>query len=187
MKKILNIALLSFLAQLALPAFAEKADKDKPLHIDADKLEVDDAKKESIFQGNVVMTQGTLVLRAEKITVQENPAGFKHAVAYGNPVFYRQKREGLDEYVEGEGMRAEYDSKTDTVEFFDHALVRRGGDEVRGNSISYNSSTDFFKSEGGAKGSGGRVHAVIQPKKKEAAEKQPPLPLESTPSMQNPQ
>lgn len=150
-----------------LPAHAEKADKEQPIHIDADKIEIDDAKKINKFEGNVVLTQGTLMIKADRIVVTQDAAGNKHAVAYSesHPVYFRQKREGYDQYVEGAGDRAEYDSKTDTVAFFGNAYVKRGQDIVKGNTISYNSNTEFFQSSGDSRT--GRVHAVIQPKKKE--------------------
>ncbi len=161
----------------AVPAIAEKADRDKPIHIDADRVEIDDAKKINTFYGNVILTQGTLIIKADKAVVTQDAAGNRHATAYSgaHPVYFRQKREGYDEYIEGEGDRGEYDSKTDTVELFGNAHVKRGKDTVKGNYISYNSNTDFFRSEGGAKTPTGRVHAVIQPKKKEGQKASAPV------------
>ena len=171
----------------SISARAEKADRDQPIHIDADRIEIDDAKKINTFLGNVVLTQGTLVIKADKVVVTQDSEGNKHATAYSEtkPVYFRQKREGYDEYIEGEGDRAEYDSKTDTVELFDHAYVKRGQDIVRGNYISYNSNTEYFKSEGGAKTPEGRVHAVIQPKKKEE-QKNPPVEIKPAGSLEKP-
>ena len=172
-----------------MTAHAERADRDKPIRIDADRVEIDDAKKINTFYGNVVLTQGTLIIKADKAIVTQDADGNKHATAYSgeHPVYFRQKREGYDEYIEGEGDRAEYDSKTDTVELFGNAHVKRGQDTVKGNYISYNSNTEFFRSEGGAKTPSGRVHAVIQPKKKEIRKSSPAAirpsqSLESAPS-----
>ncbi|MBY0577582.1 MAG: lipopolysaccharide transport periplasmic protein LptA [Burkholderiales bacterium] len=169
------------------PVLAEKADKEKPIQVDADRIQIDDAKKVNTFEGNVVLTQGTLVIRADRIVVTQDEAGNKHAVAYssGSPVHFRQKREGFDEYVEGEGNRAEYDGKTDTVEFFGNAYVKRAQDIVTGNYISYNSNTEFFQSVGGARTPTGRVHAVIQPKKKDAGGAAPLL-IEPSKTMASP-
>ncbi len=159
--------LLVLLALFSAPLFAENADKSKPINIDADRIEIDDAKKITTFDGNVVLTQGTLTINAQKVVVTQDAEGNKHATAYSgsHPVHFRQKREGVDEYVEGEGDRAEYDSKSDTVELFGNAYVKRGQDIVKGNYISYDSKTEFFKSRGGVENASGRVHAVIQPKK----------------------
>jgi lipopolysaccharide export system protein LptA len=151
-------------------AAAERADRGKPINLEADRMRVDDAQKTSVFEGRVVMTQGTLTIRADKITVRQDKDGYQYGTATGNLANFRQKRDGAEEFVEGEAERIEYNSKIDRVEFFSRGrLKREPADEVRGNYISYDSRTEFFSVSGGAgagtPGSpGGRVTAVIQPK-----------------------
>ena len=133
-------------------------------------MRVDDAQKTSVFEGKVVMTQGTLSIHADKVTVRQDKEGYQYGSATGNLATFRQKRDGADEYIEGEAERIEYNGKLDKVEFFNRARLKRDpADEVRGNYISYDSRTEFFTVTGGAgpaaSGSpGGRVHAVIQPR-----------------------
>lgn len=168
----LNRLLLLLFMLLCIPASqAEKADRDKPIDIDADKAEVDDAKQISTFIGNVVVTQGTMVIKGDKMVVTQDKDGFKHGTAYGHPASYRQKREGLDEYVEGYGDRIEYDTRADTVDFYVHAKVTRGHDEVRGEHVTYNANTEIFRADdkGSAAGAPTRVHAVLYPKPKPAS------------------
>ena len=166
--------LLFALLMLPLTAFGELGDRDKPVNLEADTMTVDDAKKVSIYQGNVVLTQGTLIIHADRLVVTEGQEGANHGTAQGNPATFRQKREGLDEYIEGYAQRIEYDSSKDAVELFTQARMKRNQDEVRGNYISYDGKTEFFKVIGGkeaitANNPRGRVRVVIQPKKKEAA------------------
>ncbi len=103
------------------------------------------------------------------------PTGFQYGIAYGNPAHFRQKREGYDEYVEGFSERLEYDGKADKVQLFTNARIQHGGDEVRGDYISYNAVTEFFQVIGGGKSAAtsgnpqGRVRAIIQPKPKPGA------------------
>jgi len=155
---------------LAGPAQAERADRTKPINLESDSMRVDDVQKISVFEGKVVMTQGTLTIRADKITVRQDKEGHQYGSASGNPATFRQKRDGAEEYIEGEADRIEYNGKIDKVEFFDRArLKREPADEVRGNYISYDSRTEYFTVTGGAgpTASGrpaGRVHAVIQPR-----------------------
>jgi lipopolysaccharide export system protein LptA len=159
----------------ASAAHAERADRNKPMHIESDRVSIDDAHQISIFTGNVVMTQGTLIIRGDKIEVTQDKNGFKHGTATGNLASFRQKREGLDEYVEGYGERIEYDSGSEIMEIFGHARVQRGLDDVRGEHITYNSRTEIFQvnSAPGKQAAPAdkepRVRAVIQPK-----DKQPP-------------
>lgn len=162
---------------LLLPAagHAERADRDKPINLEADTVNLDDANKVSVYQGNVQLTQGTLLIRADKLVVKEDAAGMQHATAYGNPASFRQKREGMDEYVEGYGLRIEYDARIEKAELFTQARMKRNQDEVRGNYISYDARTELFQVIGGGKEAAapgkekGRVRAVIQPKAKPAA------------------
>ena len=158
------------LALLAGPAQAERADRTKPINLESDRMQVDDAQKTSVFEGKVVMTQGTLAIHADKVTVRQDTEGHQYGSASGNPATFRQKRDGAEEYIEGEADRIEYNGKLDKVEFFNHArLKREPADEVRGNYISYDSRTEYFTVTGGAGptvsgGPAGRVHAVIQPR-----------------------
>jgi lipopolysaccharide export system protein LptA len=160
---------------LAGSVLAERADRDRPVHLEADRATVQDANKLATFTGNVVLTQGTLVIRADKMTVKEDANGFQHATAFGNLASFRQKRDGRDEYVEGWSERMEYDGKADKVQLFKKARLRRGQDEVHGDYISYDAVNEFFQVNGSGETStqthsGGRVRAVIQPKKKPDAE-----------------
>ena len=166
---------------------AEKADREKPINLEADRVAVDDAKQISTFEGRVVLTQGTLIIRGDRMEVRQDSQGFKHGTTWGNLAYFRQKREGYDEYIEGWAERIEYDGRADTVQLFVRASMKKGGDEVRGNYISYDANSEFFQVVGGgaqAKGGGdGRVRAVIQPKPKEPAAvqpAQPPVPLKPT-------
>jgi lipopolysaccharide export system protein LptA len=147
---------------------AELADREKPVNIEADRLNVDDKKKESLFDGNVTMTQGTLVLRADRVVVRQDDDGFNYAVAWGRQAYFRQKREGVDEYIEGWSDRMEYDGKKDKVQLFTNAKVTKGPDEVRGDYISYDAVTEFYQVIGGPSvvtngNPKGRVRATIQP------------------------
>lgn len=164
-------------------AIAEKADRDKPINLEADRVTVDDAKQVSTFEGRVVLTQGTLIIRGDRMEVRQDSQGFKHGTTWGNLAYFRQKREGYDEYIEGWAERIEYDGRADTVQLFVRASMKKGGDEVRGNYISYDANSEFFQVVGGGAqakgGADGRVRAVIQPKTKEPAA-QPPMPLKPT-------
>jgi lipopolysaccharide export system protein LptA len=164
------------------PALAERADRNKPVNVVADKVNVDDTNKVSVFEGNVVLTQGTIVIHANKVIVRQDAAGFNSGTAYGNLATFRQKMEGVDEYIEGEAERIEYDGKEEKLELFNSAHIKRGQDELRGNYISYNALTEFYQALSGKQpANSGRVHVVIQPKEK-AAKRTPPPPETLKPS-----
>lgn len=163
-------------------AQAEKADRFKPLNVEADQPgRIDLLNQYVVFNGNVVVTKGTMVIRAARIEVRETPDGYHSAVALGaagKPATFRQKRDGVDEYIEGEAERLEYDGKTDTIRFVTNASVRRlrgagVADEISGNLVSYDSITEVFSVSGGAASTptnpGGRVRAVLTPREGSAA------------------
>jgi lipopolysaccharide export system protein LptA len=165
-----SLILSGLILTMAGPVQAERADRTKPINLESDSMRVDDAQRTSVFEGKVVMTQGTLTIRADKITVRQDKDGHQYGSASGNLATFRQKRDGADEYIEGEAERIEYDGKADKVEFFNRArLKREPADEVRGNYISYDSRTEYFSVTGGAGPAASgrpedRVHAVIQPR-----------------------
>ncbi len=172
------------LVLLAAPgARAEKADRDKPVNLEADRVTIDDAKQLAVFEGKVTLTQGTLVIQGDRMEVRQDKEGFKYGTTWGRPAYLRQKREGYDEYIEGWAERIEYDGRTETMQMFDRARLRRGEDEVRGNYISYDARAEFYQvTGGGAKAAApnnpeGRVRAVIQPKPKEKPPASPPVSL----------
>ncbi|MDD2914679.1 MAG: lipopolysaccharide transport periplasmic protein LptA [Gallionella sp.] len=183
-----NKLLLAVLLLLASPAcFAERADRDKPIHLESDQVMMDDARHISTFTGNVQFTQGTMLIRGDKIVVTEDAEGFKHGTAYGRTASFRQKREGLDEYVDGYGERIEYDTRAETVDFYVQARVVRDLDDVRGEHITYSQKTEIFQVHSGAATEANappkRVRAVLQPKhKKDAATPSAPdtLPIKSS-------
>ncbi|MDR0577797.1 MAG: lipopolysaccharide transport periplasmic protein LptA [Candidatus Accumulibacter sp.] len=177
-----------------LPAHAEKGDQDKPINLEADRVSIDDINKVQIFEGNVVMTQGTMQLRAGRLVVTQDADGFQKGVATGGRgglARFRQKRDGKDEYIEGEAERITHDARAEKTEFFVRAWIKSGQDEVKGHYISYEATTEKYlvTNSGNAKpaadGTPSRVRAVIQPKNKSdpAEDKTTPLTLKPAPDV----
>jgi lipopolysaccharide export system protein LptA len=170
------VLLRSFVACIALAsacvAHAEKADREKPISFSSDGGEVNYEKKTGVLTGNVVITQGTLTIKADRINFKQNADNSLSATAVGNPLSFRQKRDDAEGYYEGWAQRAEYDGTKEQLELFDNAILKRGADEIRSNYISYNSATELFKAEGrpstnpaaGEIGRNDRVRGVFQPK-----------------------
>jgi lipopolysaccharide export system protein LptA len=182
-------------------AQAEKADRDKPMNIEADALRYDDLKQTSLFSGNVVLTKGTIVIRAARVDVRQDPEGYQHGTATAAPgklAYYRQKREGGDEFIEGEADTIEYDGRADVVKFIRHAVLRRYrgatlNDETTGNQINYDNNTDVFTVDGGPASAtpanpGGRIRAFMTPKEaaSAAAPADPGAPLRPSTNLQGP-
>ena len=167
-------------------AFAERADKDKPAIINADQSNGDD--QNHVYTGDVVLTKGTIILRADQLTLKEDPEGYNFGTAVSTQAnrlaYFKQKREGVDEFIEGQAERIEYDEKSDTVRLFNRAIVKRlvagrDADESRGDRIDYNSRTEGYTvlSTGApSTGPGDRKRqttTILQPKIKPGASNAP--------------
>ena len=188
--KLLALCLLTVLPTAVL---AEKGDREKPINLEADRISIDDIKKQQIFEGNVILTQGTMQIRTNRLVVTQDADGFQKGVATGGAnglARFKQKREGSNDYVEGEGERIEHDAREEKTEFFVRAWVKSGLDEVKGQYISYDALTEKYVVTNGAgqtksaKGEAqARVRAIIQPKGKTAGSEQPGEPLTLRPTV----
>ncbi len=183
------LLLAAVLGMAWLPAGAEKADRAKPMNVEADALRYDDLRQTSVFTGRVVVTKGTILIRGARVEVRQDADGFQQGVVTAEPgklAFFRQKREGLDEYIEGEARSIEYDGRADKVRFIGQAELRRFrgttlNDEMTGSLITYDNTSDVFTVDGGPAGSapalpGGRVRAILAPRPAASA---PPAPAPS--------
>lgn len=160
---------LALLMLVCLSAAAEKADREKPTQVEANRMSADDARRLNIFEGNVVVTKGTITLRAERLVVRQDAAGFQLATATGRPARFRQRqdakpgeKEGI--WIEGEALRIELDDGNQKIELFERARVNRGGDQVEGDYIFVDQRSEFYQVSSGKGAAKGRVKAVIQPK-----------------------
>lgn len=168
---------MAFGLLLAQPALAERADRDKPMVLEADNASYDDVKQIYTLTGNVVLTKGTMILKSDAAELRTDPEGYQFAVATAKPgkqAYIRQKREGVDEYIDGWGDRIEYDGKQELSKLIGNARMARlqGAkmvDEIRGAVLTYDSRKEFYTAAGsGGEGSpanpSGRVRAVLSPR-----------------------
>lgn len=157
-------------------AHAERADRNQPMNAEADALRYEDTRQLSVFTGNVVITKGSITIRGDKVEVRQDPQGNQFGLVTGSadkPAFFRQKREGLDEYIEGVANQIDYNGQADQVKFIGSAVMRRYrgatlSDETAGSLIVYNNSNDTFTVDGGtanrtAANPSGRVRATLTP------------------------
>lgn len=189
-----GISFLALLCMLLLSASAQadRDDRNRPIYLEADRVEIDDAKQMSVFAGHVVLTQGTLAIRGDQIVVVQDKQGFKHGTATGNLASFRQKREGRDDYVEGYGERIEYDTRTEILDIYGHGHVKRGQDDVRGDHITYNAKTESFQvstvpEAQQAEEKKQRVIVIIQPPKAASAPAAEPLSIKPDTSLTKPE
>jgi len=173
-----------FAASLALaawPAAGARADREKEIVVGADHSTADDANRTIVFDGNVVVTQGTMRMTAVKVTVKEDAERHKVYVANGAPVTFRQKRDKVDEWVEGFAERAEFDDRNDVLKLFNRARVKSNQNEITGDFISYDMKREVADVSGAPPGTtppaSSRVKMIIVPPKKAAEGEKAAAPL----------
>jgi lipopolysaccharide export system protein LptA len=159
---------------------AEKADREKNIEFQGDSGGGNAETKTGELVGHVIITQGTMAIKADRVTFKQNPDNSLSATAYGNPVRFREKRDGADDYYEGYAQRIVYDGEKRFIELFDNALLKKSGDEIRSNYITYNAATEKFTAEGrpdakppaaGDAPLGARVRGTFQPRTEEKPDK----------------
>ncbi len=178
MKKFIALAVMGM---AMLSASAEKADAGKTAVIDFTNLQVDEVNQTTILTGNVIVTKGTLVLRAEKAVIKRTPDEYIEVTlttTAGKRATFRQKRDGgPDLWVEGEASRIEFNERASIVQLFSGARIRQldGGrmtDEIQSEYISYDSLREVFTSRNDASGESkpgaGRGRLIIAPRKPRA-------------------
>lgn len=179
MKKIFQISVLMVCFAHGF-AWAERADRSKPINVEANTLTVDDDQHTQTLEGDVLLTQGTLSIRASKLVISEDRQGYQRAIATGGKngkATFRQKREGRNDFIEGEAERIEYDARTEVAELFQRAWVKSGQDTIKGDYILYDAVAEKYRANGQVpgetRGTPGRVRAVIQAKGKVGQEDGP--------------
>jgi lipopolysaccharide export system protein LptA len=172
----LGLAVVVAMAWAPMAAQAERGDRAKPMVVEADRDGVLDLQRQVlVYTGNVVISQGTMLLRAERVEMRTLPDGYRAASAIGapgRPASWRQQRDGLDETVEGSADRIEFDGRADTLRFLGNGSVRRlragtVADEITGERILWDNAAEVFRVEGGSvtqTNPSGRVRAVLSPR-----------------------
>jgi lipopolysaccharide export system protein LptA len=183
--RILPYTLAALIVANGSAALAERADRGKRMTLESDQpCTVNLLQEASVCSGNVVFAQGTLQIRADRLELRKTPEGYEIAQAIGSaarPATYRQKRDGVDEVVEGQSQRIDYDSRAGTLRFAGQAVVRRlrgsaVADEIQGALIVWDSVGESFSVQGGATTAanpGGRVRAVLSPQRPAEAASSP--------------
>lgn len=157
------LALLSgLLGPFPLPAL--QSDRDQPMRLEADSVSIDDATGVSLYEGNVVITQGSLKLWADRLWIHRRNGKTEKIISEGNPTRFRQLQDDSGEEVRGQARRAEFFVDRDELMFYDNALLEQGSDQFRSDRILYNRRTAQVRAGSSAKGKE-RVQVTIEPRK----------------------
>lgn len=155
---------------LLLPATggALESDRQQPIQIEANRVEIDEREGTSTYIGNVQVQQGTLQLTAGRVVVHRGQEGLQRIVAFGDPAAFRQQPEGADYLIRGQARELRYDAGGGTVELTGEAHIWQGRDEFSGARVVYELERERVRAEGGS--GDGRVRAIIHPQQDDGAQ-----------------
>ncbi len=155
---------------LALPAaaFALSSDREQPIHIEADSVQIDDLNGVSVYRGHVVYSQGTIRLEADTVHLyHDENRHVSRLEASGEPVRFRQRLDGDDEDMQAHARRMEYFADPQRLVLEHEAWIWRHDVEFTGDYISYDAVEDLVSAR--TDSGEGRVHIVIPPRQEAPA------------------
>ena len=162
--------LLVCCASLAAPALALKSDREQPIQIEADRLDVDDAKGTSVYKGNVRYVQGTIVITADEVHIFSTAQReLDKVLANGNPATFQQKQERNQQLIKGRAQQMEYRAGEQYLLMNGSAHIWQCGNEFSGSTVEYFVADETVRAAKDAAGSE-RVQVVIQPRNETAAD-----------------
>ena len=147
---------------LPLQAFALSSDRDQPMNLEADSVSIDEETGVSLYEGNVVITQGSLQLWADQLWIHRRDGKTEKMVSQGQPTRFRQLTDDQQE-VKGRALRAEFYVDRDELLLFDEAVLEQGADQFRSDRIVYNRGNAQVRAGASADGKQ-RVRVIIEPK-----------------------
>jgi len=163
MNRISRYLVLIILAFIGIPGFAAETDADEPVYIEANSATYNDSTGESVYTGDVIVTQGRMRLTSDKLVIHMTDKQVEKIVATGNPVRFRQDEAENKEEVKGKAQRAEYFVNEDRLLLLDKAVVWQGGNTYASDRIEYDRKNMLVKAGKPSSGSQ-RVHVTLNPK-----------------------
>ncbi len=164
--KLLTLLLpLLFLASAPFATQALESDVKKPIEVEADSVEIDDSSGKSTYKGNVILTQGSIRMTADRVTVIQHEKKSDMIKAVGRPVTLTQKSRKGKKPVKGRSKRMEYSVDSDILYLIGNATLEQGKDTFKSDRIAYDRKKSLIKGGTSAKGKR-RVRVTIKSKKK---------------------
>ena len=148
----------------AMPAFAASADKNQPIEVEADSLEIRDDDNISIYSGNVRLIQGSLNVRSDKLVIHfDDDKNLVLMEMTGTPASFRQLDDDNKEML-GQADKLDYFEPKSLLVLKGNARFSNDGDLIESSMISINTENDNLQAASPEPDK--RVRVVIQPKGK---------------------
>ena len=146
---------------LAMPCMALPDDRQQPISIESDYAERNEKTGRTVYRGNVVISQGSVLIEAEEITLHVENRKISRIECTGKPASYQQKTA-----LEGPTMIARADNidylpSTNKLALKHNAMLTRDGTIIKGDSIDYDIDKQTWKAKGDNQGQQKRIQLVI--------------------------
>lgn len=152
----------------AQAAPAPTVDRNQPIHLSADRADINEHTGVSVFTGHVVLSQGGMRLWSDTLTVHHDQQDkITRMVAEGDPARFREQPKAQGRPITGSARRIDYDVRAGIVVLEQDAQLLQGKNRFQGPRIEYDRDQDVVKA-GSAGGAGGRVEITLQPKGSES-------------------
>ncbi|SDZ93731.1 lipopolysaccharide transport periplasmic protein LptA [Microbulbifer marinus] len=145
---------------------ALQSDREQPIKVQAKKLEANRSSNLSVYSGNVVITQGSLEIRADRVEVHGNASGeISRVIATGKPAHFQQQMQQSQSPVKARARRIEYTVASDELHLTGDAHVDRDGNTLTAEKIDYDLNSEQMQAQG--QSGEGRVEMIWKPEKKD--------------------
>lgn len=158
-----RISLLFLMLLAVLPVTALEGDRQQQLVIEADELDGDEQAQITRLNGNVLLQQGTLDIRADTAVLYGPVKSLERVVVEGDPAKLDQELEDRDGRLHAEADRVDYDLVARRLELTGNAVVDQGNRRLTGDRIVYDLAADRVIGEGRGEPDGDRVRIRIDP------------------------
>ncbi|MCQ4346083.1 lipopolysaccharide transport periplasmic protein LptA [Pseudomonas stutzeri] len=160
-------------------AWALPSDRDQPIRVQADSAELDDAKGVAVYRGGVVITQGSLKITGDTVTITQDRNGdIDVFTAVGKPAYYEQQPAAERPVVKAYGLTIQYFAANERIVLIDQAKVVQEGNTFEGEKIVYDTRRQIVSagraSDARVTTPRPRIDMVIQPRKRGDAEPNTP-------------
>lgn len=152
---------IAFSTMLVFPqlAIALPDDREQPINVSADKARKNSNQGLTIYQGNVVITQGSIRVTGDEVAIYDNNGQVDKMIAKGSPAEFRQRPEVDAPETIANGSTIEYSIVDETLLLLENAKLEQGGDVTTSNKITYDMKSTVVN----AGDSNGRVIMTLQP------------------------
>ena len=165
----LLVAVLCMGLLVATKAMALASDSQQPINVEADNAEANEIERITIYKGDVVITQGTMRITGDTVTVYYDEGGeMTRMITEGRPSTFRQQADGETEFRTARARRMEYLATEDRILLLGDAQYGRGASRVNAERIEYDTLTARARADTGDRtttASDSRVRITITPSK----------------------